>query len=65
MFALGAIIGLVVGGISILTVAVIHVEEVEKQNEYLKQQLLEQCTDTDINTFNDAEIRKLIKRWTK
>lgn len=65
MFALGAIIGLVVGGISILTVAVIHVEEVEKQNEYLKQQLLEQCADTDINTFNDAEIRKLIKRWTK
>lgn len=65
MFALGAIIGLVVGGISILTVAVIHVEEVEKQNEYLKQQLYEQCADTDINTFNDAEIRKLIKRWTK
>lgn len=65
MFALGAIIGLVVGGISILTVAVIHVEEVEKQNEYLKQQLHEQCADTDINTFNDAEIRKLLKRWTK
>lgn len=41
MFLFGVIIGMITGSFTILLIAVIHVREVEGENEYLKQQLAE------------------------